>query len=43
MLLGAPVSPGWVDKASARLSRLLAKAGLDEAMLAAPGAAGDRM
>ena len=35
MLLGAPVSAGWVDKASARLSALLGKAGLDEAMLAA--------
>ena len=35
MLLGAPVSAGWVDKAGARLSALLGKAGLDEAMLAA--------
>jgi transposase len=35
MLLGADVSAGWVDKASARLSALLGKAGLDEAMLAA--------
>lgn len=35
MLLGVPVSPGWVDKASARLAVQLGKAGLDEAMLAA--------
>jgi hypothetical protein len=35
MLLGAPVSAGWVDKASARLSALLGRAGLDEAMTAA--------
>ncbi|MGH3283536.1 MAG: IS66 family transposase [Streptosporangiaceae bacterium] len=35
MLLGAEVSAGWVDKAGARLSALLRKAGLDEAMLAA--------
>ncbi len=35
MLLGVPVSPGWVDKASARLAAQLGKAGLDEAMLAA--------
>jgi len=35
MLLGAYVSAGWVDKASARLSAMLGKAGLDEAMLAA--------
>ena len=35
MLLGAEVSAGWVDKASSRLSALLGKAGLDEAMLAA--------
>ena len=35
MLLGADVSAGWVDKASSRLSALLGKAGLDEAMLAA--------
>jgi transposase len=35
MLLGVPVSPGWVDKASARLAAQLEKAGLDEAMLAA--------
>ena len=35
MLLGTKVSPGWVDKASSRLSALLGKAGLDAAMLAA--------
>jgi hypothetical protein len=35
MLLGVPVSPGWVDKASGRLAAQLGKAGLDEAMLAA--------
>jgi transposase len=35
MLLGVPVSPGWVDKASARLAAQLGRAGLDEAMLAA--------
>ena len=35
MLLGVRVSPGWVDKASARLSRHLERAGLDEAMAAA--------
>jgi hypothetical protein len=35
MLLGAGVSAGWVDKASSRLSALLGRAGLDEAMLAA--------
>ena len=35
MLLGVPVSPGWVDKASARLAAQLGKAGFDEAMLAA--------
>ena len=35
MLLGAEVSAGWVDKASSRLSALLGKAGLDDAMLAA--------
>ena len=35
MLLGAEVSAGWVVKAGARLSALLGKAGLDEAMLAA--------
>jgi hypothetical protein len=40
MLLGAPVSAGWVDNASARLSALPGKAGLDEAMLAAPAGQG---
>ena len=35
MLLGIPVSPGWVDKASARLAAQLGKAGFDEAVLAA--------
>ena len=35
MLPGAEVSAGWVDKAGARLSALLGKAGLDAAMLAA--------
>jgi transposase len=35
MLLGTEVSAGWVDKAGARLSALLGKAGLDEAMAAA--------
>ena len=35
MLLGVPVSPGWVDKASARLAAQLGKAAFDEAMLAA--------
>ena len=35
MLFGAPVWAGWVDKASSRMSALLGKAGLDEAMLAA--------
>src|SRR5512142_2747211 len=35
MLLGVPVSPGWMDKASARLAAQLGKAGFDEAMLAA--------
>ncbi|MGH3125839.1 MAG: IS66 family transposase, partial [Streptosporangiaceae bacterium] len=35
MLLGIPVSPGWVDKASARLAAQLGKAGFDAAMLAA--------
>jgi hypothetical protein len=37
-LLGADVSAGWIDKASARLSAMLGKAGLDEVMLAAPAA-----
>jgi transposase len=40
MLLGADVSAGWVDKASSRLSELLGRAGLDEAMLAALAAQG---
>ncbi|HXL95045.1 MAG TPA: transposase [Streptosporangiaceae bacterium] len=35
MLLGAGVSAGWVDKAGSRLSALLGRAGLDEAMTAA--------
>jgi Transposase IS66 family len=35
MLLGVPVSPGWMDKASARLAAQLGKAGFDEAMAAA--------
>jgi Transposase IS66 family len=35
VLLGIAVSPGWVDKASARLAARLGKAGFDAAMLAA--------
>jgi len=35
MLLGVPVSPGWVDKASGRLAAQLGRAGFDAAMLAA--------
>ena len=35
MLPGVPVSPGWVDKASARLAAQLGKAGFDDAMRAA--------
>jgi transposase len=35
MLLGVPVSPGWVDKASGRLAAQLGKGGFDAAMLAA--------
>jgi hypothetical protein len=35
MLLGVPVSAGWVDKAGARLSRQLEQAGFDAAMCAA--------
>jgi hypothetical protein len=35
MLLGVPVSPGWIDKASARLAAQLGKAGIDAAILAA--------
>jgi hypothetical protein len=34
-LLGVPVSAGWVDKAAARVSAQLGKAGFDEAMIAA--------
>ena len=35
MLLGVPVSAGWVDKAAARVAAQLGKAGFNEAMLAA--------
>jgi transposase len=35
MLLGTQVSPGWVDKAVARVSERLQDAGFDEAMMAA--------
>jgi transposase len=35
MLVGIEVSAGWVDKAAARVSARLGKAGFDEAMLAA--------
>jgi transposase len=35
MLLGVPVSAGWVDKASARMDARLGAAGFDEAMTAA--------
>ena len=35
MMLGVPVSAGWVDKAAARVSAQLGKAGFDAAMLAA--------
>lgn len=35
MLLGTQVSPGWVDKAVARVSARLQDAGFDEAMMAA--------
>jgi hypothetical protein len=35
MLLGVPVSAGWVDKAAARVSAQLGKAGFDDAMTAA--------
>jgi hypothetical protein len=38
MLLGVPVSAGWVDKAAARVSAQLGKAGFDEAMIAAMAA-----
>ena len=35
MLLGIPVSAGWVDKAAARVNAQLGKAGFDDAMIAA--------
>jgi transposase len=35
MLLGVPVSAGWVDKAAARISAQVGKAGFDDAMIAA--------
>jgi hypothetical protein len=35
MLLGVPVSAGWVDKAAARVAARLQAAGFDEAMIAA--------
>ena len=35
MLLGVPVSAGWVDKAASRLARQLARAGFEDAMEAA--------
>ena len=35
MLLGVPVSAGWVDKATARVAARLGTAGFDEAMIAA--------
>jgi transposase len=35
MLLGIPVSAGWADKAAARVSPQLGKAGFDDAMIAA--------
>jgi hypothetical protein len=35
MLLGIPVSAGWADKAAARVSSQLGKAGFDDAMIAA--------
>jgi transposase len=35
MLLGIPVSAGWVDKAAARVSAQLGRAGFDAALLAA--------
>jgi transposase len=40
MLLGVPVSAGWVDKAVARVSAQMGKAGFDAAMLAALAAEG---
>ena len=38
MLLGMPVSPGFVDRANARLSERLNDAGFDDAVRAALGA-----
>jgi transposase len=35
MLLGIPVSAGWADKAAARVSSQLGRAGFDDAMIAA--------
>ena len=35
MLLGTEVSAGWVDKAAARVSAQLGKAGFDDAMISA--------
>ena len=35
MILGTQVSPGWVDKAVARVSAKLEDAGFDAAMMAA--------
>lgn len=35
MLLGVPVSAGWVDKAAARVSARLGEAGFNDAMIAA--------
>ncbi len=35
MLMGIPVSAGWADKAAARVSSQLGKAGFDDAMIAA--------
>jgi transposase len=35
MLLGMPVSPGFIDRANARLSRRLNEGGFDDAMQAA--------
>ena len=35
MLLGVPVSAGWVDKAAARISAQLGKGGFDDVMIAA--------
>ncbi len=36
MLLGVPVSAGWVDKAASRLARQLAGAGFEDAPAATP-------